>query len=101
MSGEHHVHEHASKGPSDDLTRLALLLPHWIEHNAEHADEFRRWAERARDAGRDHIAYHLEMAVQALTEAVQALQGAQAHMEGTIPEAQEHPHPHDAGLLCA
>jgi hypothetical protein len=93
MAHGHH-HEHAGERQADDLTRLARLLPHWIEHNAEHADEFRRWAERARDAGRGHIADHLEMAVQALTEAIRALQGAQAHMEGTVPETADHPHPH-------
>jgi len=27
--------------------------PHWIEHNAEHAAEFRQWAERAGEAGED------------------------------------------------
>ena len=24
-----------------------MLLPHWIEHNGEHAAEFRDWADRA------------------------------------------------------
>ena len=27
-----------------------MLLPHWIVHNSEHADEFREWAERAGSA---------------------------------------------------
>ena len=27
--------------------KLRVLLPHWIEHNAEHAAVFRAWAERA------------------------------------------------------
>ena len=30
--------------------KLRVLIPHWIEHNAERADEFRRWAEQASDA---------------------------------------------------
>jgi hypothetical protein len=31
----------------DELEKLRVLLPHWIEHNGEHAEEFREWAERA------------------------------------------------------
>lgn len=30
----------------NDLEKLQVLLPHWIEHNAEHADELSSWAER-------------------------------------------------------
>ena len=30
----------------DDADKLRMLLPHWIEHNGEHAEEFRAWAER-------------------------------------------------------
>ena len=28
-----------------DLEKLKVLLPHWIEHNAEHANELGAWAE--------------------------------------------------------
>jgi hypothetical protein len=35
------------------LEELRALLPHWIEHNAEHAAEFRRWVELAGVAGPD------------------------------------------------
>jgi hypothetical protein len=30
-----------------ETDKLRMLLPHWIEHNAEHAAEFRKWAEQA------------------------------------------------------
>jgi hypothetical protein len=30
-----------------EIDKLRVLLPHWIEHNGEHAKEFRGWAERA------------------------------------------------------
>jgi hypothetical protein len=30
-----------------DIEKLRLLLPHWIEHNFEHANEFRTWASKA------------------------------------------------------
>lgn len=31
----------------NETEKLRVLLPHWIEHNGEHADEFREWAGRA------------------------------------------------------
>ena len=36
-----------------EINKLRVLIPHWIEHNIEHADEFRDWAERAGDAAAD------------------------------------------------
>ena len=34
-----------------ETDKLRVLLPHWIEHNGEHAWEFREWAERGGAAG--------------------------------------------------
>jgi hypothetical protein len=31
----------------EEIDKLRVLLPQWIEHNGEHAQEFRDWAERA------------------------------------------------------
>ncbi len=31
----------------DETEKLRVLLPHWIEHNGEHAAEFRDYAVRA------------------------------------------------------
>jgi hypothetical protein len=31
----------------DDVEKLRVLLPHWIEHNGEHVGEFRESAQRA------------------------------------------------------
>ncbi len=47
-----------------DLQKLRILLPHWIEHNAEHAAEFREWAERARAAGREGVASDIGLAAE-------------------------------------
>jgi hypothetical protein len=55
-----------------DLEKLRVLLPHWIEHNAEHATEFRRWAERAGEASED-----IRAASKALEQANRALTAAQ------------------------
>ncbi len=59
-----------------DLERLRVLIPHWIEHNAEHAEEFRRWAERARAAGADAAADHIIRAAEAMEGSNRDLQAA-------------------------
>lgn len=45
----------------DELEKLRVLLPHWIEHNQEHAVEFREWAGQAGEAGTDIIAASQQM----------------------------------------
>jgi hypothetical protein len=35
----------------NEIEKLRVLLPHWIEHNGEHAAECRLWAQRAGAAG--------------------------------------------------
>lgn len=49
-----------------DLDKLRALLPHWIEHNAEHAAEFRAWAEKARAAGQEEVAEEIDTAAKEL-----------------------------------
>ncbi len=85
------MHEPTS---ADDLARLRLLLPHWIEHNGEHAGEFQKWADRARAAGEPHVADHLLVAAHKLAHANEALQGALDHLGGGAPSSPEHEHPH-------
>ncbi len=33
----------------EEKEKLSLLLVYWIEHNKEHAQDFKRWAEKARE----------------------------------------------------
>ena len=40
----------------NELEKLRVLIPHWIEHNNEHAEELRRWAELAEHAAPEIIA---------------------------------------------
>jgi hypothetical protein len=60
-----------------EIEKLRILLPHWIEHNAEHAAEFRSWAGRV-GPSREQIesaASRLEAANEALQEALEQLGG--------------------------
>jgi hypothetical protein len=64
-----------------DQDKLRALLPHWMEHNAEHAAEFRRWAKLAGEAQYDIEAAATQMAAanEALAAALQKLGGPALH----------------------
>lgn len=66
----------------DDLTKLRVLLPHWIEHNEEHAISFQRWVARARELGREETAQQIEEAVERMAACNQALRAALEALEG-------------------
>jgi hypothetical protein len=59
-----------------DQSKLRALLPHWIEHNAEHAAEFRLWAEKARAAGQEEVAEEIDTAAKQLGWVNEALSAA-------------------------
>ena len=58
--------------------KLRTLLPHWIEHNAEHAADFRLWAGVAGEAESDieTAAAQMEAANEALAVALAKLGGS-------------------------
>ena len=88
MYEEHHHHYHAghvheeTKAESDDLTKLRILLPHWIEHNEDHAASFERWVAKARELGREETAQRIEEAVERMAACNQALRAALEALEG-------------------
>jgi rubrerythrin len=59
-----------------DEDKLRALLPHWIEHNAEHAAEFRKWAEKARAASQEEVAEEIDTAAKELGWVNEALTAA-------------------------
>lgn len=67
----------------NELEKLRILIPHWIEHNEEHADEYRRWAENVKEVSTD-----LLTAVEALERVNRTLGVALDKMGGET----SHPH---------
>ena len=51
-----------------DIEKIKLLLPHWIKHNEEHTDEYKRWLERIRKDVSEDIVKNLEKAIQLMEE---------------------------------
>ncbi len=39
----------------DDLEKLKRLLPHWMEHNDEHAKTYKDWAEKMSSLGKKEL----------------------------------------------
>lgn len=66
----------------NEIEKLRVLVPHWIEHNAEHAHEFRIWAERAKKAGQDRLAALIESAAQKMEMANRDLESAVVNLKG-------------------
>ena len=65
----------------NEIEKLRILIPHWIEHNQEHADEFRQWSEQA-GAAAPEILTAADVMIQAnvsLAAALEKLGGALAY----------------------
>ena len=56
-----------------EMEKLKILLDHWIEHNKEHGDEFREWAEKARDLGEAVVQQDMLDAAQYMDKASDSL----------------------------
>jgi len=69
----------------NEVEKLQVLIPHWMEHNDEHAEEYRRWVKEAAEASADLI-----VAVKALKSVNQSLGIALEKLGG----ATSHPHSH-------
>jgi hypothetical protein len=70
----------------NEIDKLRVLLPHWQEHNQEHASEFHTWAERARALGETHLADHIEAAALKMDDAGRDLEGALELVGGASEE---------------
>lgn len=70
-----------------EAEKLRVLIPHWREHNEEHAAEFAEWAEKARLAGRGEVAPDLELAARKMREANRALTAALEKLGGLLERA--------------
>ena len=56
-----------------ELEKLRVMLPHWIEHNRSHGEEFKKWADIIKGAGAADIAALIEAAYRQTAQAEQAL----------------------------
>jgi hypothetical protein len=75
----------------NELDKLRVMLPHWIEHNSGHGREFAQWSQLLISGGRNEIAELLKKAEASLKEADAALKEALQKAGGPV-EGHEHHH---------
>jgi hypothetical protein len=59
-----------------EIKKLGILLEHWIEHNEEHAEEFREWAGKAKEYGSGKVSRKIAEASDYMVKASESLQDA-------------------------
>ena len=69
----------------NETDKLRVLIPHWIEHNREHAAEFRDWARQAGDAAPEILS-----AADRMAQVNEDLESALEKLGGPL----EYHHPH-------
>ncbi len=79
------------------VEKLRVMLPHWIDHNRGHAEEFAKWADEIAETDAE-LAGELRRAVHSLEHAQEALQQALQLAGGpakdTSPSQGHHHHHH-------
>ena len=74
----------------NELEKLRVLLPHWIEHNQEHTTEFQKWVERTLAGGEEQAARRLGEAVRSMELATQSLAMALETLGGPVSGHVDH-----------
>jgi exonuclease VII small subunit len=76
-----------------EIGKLRVLLPHWIEHNRDHALEFERWADTAEEAEYETAADLIRQAIQRVQQANEDLEKALDELGGPVSlETHDHTH---------
>ena len=65
----------------DEKVKLRTLLNYWVEHNMEHSQEFREWADKAKAFGEAEAGEKLLQAAQEMDKATKFLSQAQERLE--------------------
>ena len=73
--------------------KLAHLMGHWIEHNEAHTEEYRKWAEVAKEDGLTDVSEAIYKAISKVNEITRILEDAQELLGGNHT-GHEHTHGH-------
>ena len=65
----------------DERAKLRTLLNYWMEHNKEHSQEFREWADKAKVFGEDEAYEDMLQAAQEMDKASESLSHALRRLE--------------------
>lgn len=76
----------------NELAKVRALLPHWIEHNSEHAAEFLRWADKVGAASHKEVAEDIALAAKQLDQVNETLAAALEALGGQSEGVFHHEH---------
>ena len=76
----------------NNMDKARALLPHWIEHNSEHAAEFLNWADKVRAAGHKDVAEDIALAAKQLDQVNETLAAALETLGGPSEAVHHHEH---------
>ncbi len=77
----------------NNIEKLRVMLPHWIEHNQGHGKEFSQWADKL-TVDNPEVAVLLRNAVKSLEEAETALEETLGRVGGPLAGGGVHHHHH-------
>ena len=66
---------------TDERTKVVTLLNYWIEHNKEHSQEFKEWANKIKGFGEGEAGKDMLRAAQEMDKASQILSRALERLE--------------------
>jgi nickel/cobalt exporter len=66
---------------NEEAAKLKTLLNYWIEHNREHSQEFREWAEKVKALGAVETSKEMLQAVREMDKASECLVRALRNLE--------------------
>ena len=66
---------------NDETVKLRTMLSYWIEHNKEHGQEFREWAEKAKALGKLEVYEEILAAARELDKVNESLFRASSRLE--------------------
>lgn len=94
-----HQHKEPNRA-GNDIEKLKVLLPHWIDHNDHHIQDRERWLKTVENLGLSDVARELKASIEVAREenrrlaaANQRLQHAHAHHSVSDPTASKSPAP--------
>jgi len=67
---------------SEERDKLKVLLNYWVEHNREHSQEFREWADKAKAFGEAEVSEEILQASQEMDKASKLLSQSLKRLEG-------------------
>ena len=75
------AHDHSHGDAKKDTEILKVLLGHWVQHNRSHALEYRKWAEKTKEAGNNEVSERIDEAIELMNKVDELLLEAKIYVK--------------------